>query len=140
MMLNLGQELNFSVNCSYFHNYSRISYQYLSLSRVFIILFHSTWYPALVGLVPRVSSDVLLEVGQLGELPLTDLAPVRLDAEVDTGVLGEVGAVGEGLVAGRALVRLRLAHVDLRVQLEVRFRCKYLKKALLSTSIFLSSA
>ena len=49
----------------------------------------------LVGLVPRVSSDVLLEVGQLGELPLTDLAPVRLDAEVDPHVLGEVGAVGE---------------------------------------------
>ena len=93
-MLNLGQELNFSVNCSYFHNYSHISYQYLSLSRVFTI-FHSTWYPALVGLVPRVSSDVLLEVGQLGELPLTDLAPERLDAEVDPHVLGEGGAVGE---------------------------------------------
>ena len=54
-----------------------------------------TCVTTLVGLVPRVSSDVLLEVGQLGELPLTDLAPVRLDAEVDPHVLGEVGAVGE---------------------------------------------
>ena len=54
-----------------------------------------TWYSALVRLVSSVGSDVLLEVGQLGELPLTDLAPVRLDAEVDPHVLGEVGAVGE---------------------------------------------
>ena len=86
------------------------------------------------------SPDVLLKVGELGELSLADLATVRLDPEMDPRVLREVGAVGEGLVAGRALVRLRLAHVDLRVQLEIRFRCKYLKKALLSTSIFLSSA
>ena len=43
-------------------------------------------------------SDVLLEVGELGELALTDLAPVGLDAQVDPGVLGEVGAVGERLV------------------------------------------
>ena len=49
----------------------------------------------LVGLVSCVSSDVLLEVRELGELPLTDLTPVRLDAEVDSHVLGEVGAVGE---------------------------------------------
>ena len=54
-----------------------------------------TWYSALVRLVSCVSSDVLLEVRQLGELPLADLAPVRLDAEVDSHVLGEVGAVGE---------------------------------------------
>ena len=51
--------------------------------------------PTLVGLVSCVSSDVLLEVGELGELPLTDLTPVRLDAQVDSHVLGEVGAVGE---------------------------------------------
>ena len=49
----------------------------------------------LVWLVSSVGSDVLLEVGQLGELPLTDLAPVGLDAQVDPHVLGEVGAVGE---------------------------------------------
>ena len=115
-MLNLGQELNFSVNCSYFHNYSHISYQYLSLSRVFTI-FHSTWYPALVGLVPRVSSDVLLEVGQLGELPLTDLAPVRLDAEVDTGVLGEVGAVGKSLPTAVTFIGLWFPQMDLSVEL-----------------------
>ena len=29
------------------------------------------------------SPDVLLQVGQLGELPLTDLAAVRLDAQVN---------------------------------------------------------
>ena len=50
---------------------------------------------ALVGLVPGVGSDVLLQVGQLGELALADLAPVRLDAQVDPHVLGEVAAVGE---------------------------------------------
>ena len=64
-MLNLEQELKFSVNCSYFHNYSHISCcgknivkDYLSLS----CYFHSTWYSALVGLVSRVSPDVLLEM------------------------------------------------------------------------------
>ena len=80
-----------------------------------------TWNPALVRLVPCVSPDVLLKVGELGELSLADLATVRLDPEMDSRVLREVGAVGEGLVAGGALVRLRLAHVDLRVQLEIRF-------------------
>ena len=63
--------------------------------------------------------DVLLQVGQLGELALANLAPVRLDAQVDAHVLGQVGAVGKGLAALAALVRLRLAHVDLRVQLQV---------------------
>ena len=54
-----------------------------------------TWYSALVWLVSSVGSDVLLEVGQLGELSLADLTPVGLDTQVDAGVLGEVGAVGE---------------------------------------------
>ena len=76
-------------------------------------------------------SDVLLEVGQLGELPLTDLAPVGLDAQVDPGVLGEVGAVGEGLAAGGALVRFRFPHVDLSVELQVCFAGKYLGRELL---------
>ena len=71
-------------------------------------------------------SDVLLEVGQLGELPLTDLTPVRLDAEVDAGVLGEVGAVGEGLAAGGAFVRFGFPHVDLGVELQVSFTGEYL--------------
>ena len=71
-------------------------------------------------------SDVLLEVGQLGELPLTDLTPVGLDAQVDPGVLGEVGAVGEGLAAGGALVRFWFPHVDLGVELQVCFAGKYL--------------
>ena len=60
----------------------------------------------LVGLVSCVSSDVLLEVGELGELPLTDLTPVGLDTQVDAGVLGEVGAVGECLATAVTLVRL----------------------------------
>ncbi len=44
----------------------------------------------LVGLVPGVGPDVLLEVGELGELPLADLAAVRLDPQVDAHVLGEI--------------------------------------------------
>ena len=39
------------------------------------------------GLVPCVSPDVLLKVGELGELSLADLATVRLDPEVDPRVL-----------------------------------------------------
>ena len=54
-----------------------------------------TWYPALVRLVPCVRPDVLLKVGELGELALADLATVRLDPKVDPHVLGKVGAVGE---------------------------------------------
>ena len=80
-----------------------------------------TWNPALVRLVPCVRPDVLLKVGELGELALADLATVRLDPEVDPRVLRQVGAVGEGLVARRTLVRLRLAHVDLCVELKIRF-------------------
>ena len=67
-------------------------------------------------------------MGQLGELPLTDLAPVRLNAEVDTGVLGEVGAVGEGLIAGCTLVWFGFPHVYLCVELQVRFASEYLNR------------
>ena len=73
------------------------------------------------------SPDVLLQVGELGELALADLTTVRLDPQVDSRVLRQVGAVGERLVARRALVRLRLAHVDLGVQLQIRLRRKDLK-------------
>ena len=45
---------------------------------------------AFVGLVSGMRSNVLLQVGQLGELSLTDLAPVGLDAQVDPHVLGEI--------------------------------------------------
>ena len=48
----------------------------------------STWMPTLVRLVPCVRPDVLLKVGELGELSLADLATVRLDPEVDPRVLG----------------------------------------------------
>ena len=89
---------------------------------------YSTWYPALVGLVPGVGPDVLLEVGELGELPLADLAAVGLDPQVDPGVLGQVGTVGEGLVAAGALVGLRLPHVDLGVELQVCLGAKNLHK------------
>lgn len=59
-------------------------------------------------------------MAQLGELPLANLAAVRLDAQVDPGVLGQVRGVRERLRALGAFVRLRLAHVDLRVELQVR--------------------
>jgi hypothetical protein len=75
-----------------------------------------------------VGSDVLLQVGELGELPLADLAAVGLDAQVDPGVLGQVGTVREGFIATGALVGLRLPHVDLGVQLQVGFTRKNLKK------------
>ena len=65
-------------------------------------------------------------MGELGELPLTDLTPVGLDTQVDAGVLGEVGAVGECLAAGGALVRFGFPHMDLSVELEVSFTGKYL--------------
>ena len=47
----------------------------------------STWMATLVRLVPCVRPDVLLKVGELGELALADLATVRLDPEVDPRVL-----------------------------------------------------
>ena len=75
----------------------------------------------LVRLVPGVGPDVLLQVGELGELALADLTTVRLDPQVDSHVLRKIGAVGEGLAALTALVRLGLAHVDLGVQLQVGF-------------------
>ena len=67
-------------------------------------------------------------MGQLGELPLADLTPVGLDAEVDSHVLGEVGAVGERFAAVAAFVGFGLSHVDLSVELQVCFRSKSLKK------------
>ena len=75
----------------------------------------------LVRFVPGVGPDVLLQVGELGELALADLAAVRLDPQVDSHVLRKIRAVGEGLAALAALVRLGLAHVHLGVQLQVGF-------------------
>lgn len=74
-----------------------------------------------VRLVARVRPQVLLQVGELGELALAELTAVRLDAQVDARVLREVGGVGEAFCALRALVGLCLAHVHLRVQLHVGF-------------------
>lgn len=45
---------------------------------------------AAVGLVTCVRADVLLQVGQLGELALADLAAVGLDAQVDARMLRQV--------------------------------------------------
>ena len=66
-------------------------------------------------------------MGELGELPLADLAAVGLDAEVDPGVLGEVGAVGECLAAAGALVGLWFSQVNLGVELQVGLAGEVLK-------------
>ena len=71
--------------------------------------------------------NVLLQVGELGELPLADLAAVGLDPQVDPGVLGQVGTVREGFITAGALVGLWLPHVYLGVELQVRFTCKNLQ-------------
>ena len=86
-----------------------------------------TWYPALVRLVPCVRPDVLLKVGELGELALADLATVRLDPEVDPRVLRQVGAVGEGLSACSTFVGFWLSQVNLSVKLEVGLAVESLK-------------
>lgn len=70
---------------------------------------------ALVGLVAGVSPDVLLEMRKLGELAMADLATVRLDAEMDAGVLRQVRRVGKCLGALGALVRFGITHVNLSV-------------------------
>ena len=59
---------------------------------------------------------------------LADLTAVGFDAQVDAGVLRQVRRIGERLGALRAFVRLGLAHVDLRVQLQLRLRSKHLFK------------
>lgn len=82
----------------------------------------------LVRFVSRVRPDVLLEMRELRELPLADLAAVRLDAEMDPGVLGQIGTVCERLAALGTLVRFGLAHVRLRVQLELRLRGEHLQQ------------
>ena len=73
----------------------------------------------LVGLVSSVGSDVLLEVRQLGELSLADLAPVGLDTQVDPRVLREVGAVGKSLPTAVTFVWLWFSKMDLSVELQV---------------------
>ena len=86
-----------------------------------------TRYSALVGFVPCVCPDVLLKVGQLSELALADLTPVRLDSQVDPCMLGEVGAVGKSLSATCTLIWFWFPQVYLCVELEVRLRGKSLK-------------
>ena len=55
-------------------------------------------------------------------------SPVGFDSKMYPRVLREVARVGEGLVALRAFVRLRLPHVDLRVHLQVRLRTEDLER------------
>lgn len=86
-------------------------------------------------LLTCVRADVLLEVRQLREFPLADLAAIRFDPQVDPRVLRQVTGIGKGFRALRALVRLRLTHVDLRVQLQVRLRREYLERGKWKASI-----
>ena len=76
--------------------------------------------PAFVGFVPGMRPDVLLEMRQLSELSLADLAAVGFDAKMNSRVLRQIGGVGEGLRALSAFVGLGFSHVGLRVQLKVR--------------------
>lgn len=66
-------------------------------------------------------------MAQLGELPLANLATVWLNAQVDPRMLGQVRGVGERLGALCALVRLRFAHMNLRVKLQIRLATEYLQ-------------
>ena len=63
----------------------------------------------------------------MGELSLTNLTSVGFDTKMDSHVLREVGAVGEGLTARGALVRFGFSHVDLSVELQVSFAGEYLR-------------
>lgn len=65
---------------------------------------------------------------QLRELALAYLAAVRLDAQMNAGVLRKIRRVGERLGALCAFVRLRFPHMNLGVQLQVRFRAEDLQK------------
>lgn len=76
---------------------------------------------ALVRLVARVGANVLLQMRQLRELALANLTAIGLDSQVDACVLGQVRGVGEGFGTLRTLVRLGLSHVDLSMELQVRF-------------------
>lgn len=82
--------------------------------------------PAQVRLVACVRAHVLLQVRQLGELAVAQVAAVRLHARVDAGVLGQVGRVGKRLATLRAPVRLGLPQVALRVQLQLCLGVKHL--------------
>ena len=71
---------------------------------------------------------MLLEMRELGELALANLASVGLDTKMDPHVLREVGAVGKGFTAVTAFVWFRLPHVNLSVKLQVSFRTESLKR------------
>lgn len=79
-----------------------------------------------VRFVTGVSTDVLLQVGQLSEFSLANLAPVRFDAQVYPSMLREITRVCECLIALGTFVGFCFTHVNLRVQLEIRFRCENL--------------
>ena len=68
----------------------------------------------------------------MGELSLTNLTSVGFDTKMDSHVLREVGAVGEGFAAVAALVGFWFSHVDLCVQLKISFGAKSLKIILIN--------
>jgi len=71
----------------------------------------ATRVPALVRFVARVGADVLLQVAELREPALADVAPVRFDAQVNARVLAQVRAVRERFVALVTFVRFHVFHV-----------------------------
>ena len=58
-------------------------------------------------------TNVLLQVTQLGEATLADLALVGLDPRMDTRVLGQIGGVGKAFMALWAAIRLGVRLVNL---------------------------
>lgn len=86
------------------------------------------WMATLVRFISCVSAYVLLKVTELGESALADLASIGLYAQMDSCVLRQVRRVGERLRTLRTLVRLRLPHVALRVELQVSLGAENLQK------------
>lgn len=68
---------------------------------------------AFVGFLAGVGSDVLLEVTQLGESAVTERTDVRFDSEMNASVLRQIGRIGKALVAGGALIGLRVCPMHL---------------------------
>lgn len=68
----------------------------------------TAWMCTFVWPITGVDSGMLLQMGELAEGFLTEVTTIGLGPRVDTDVLGQVGAVGKGLGAVRALVGLGL--------------------------------
>ena len=70
---------------------SRMRLQVRQLAECFRTAGMSTF----VRFVTRVGANVLLQVGQLSEFTLADLASIGLDAQMDAGVLAKVAGIGK---------------------------------------------